>query len=223
VLVPFDDEGVRRLTAVLRSGEPVILPPPSPITYGVAGTDPAWVNTAKGRPADQPTAIGLTRLDPVARFLDVDADALEFIDWLVLHAMLTVLAPTKGRIPDWLEPATIDGTVLMAGAWLPQTLPIIESVDHLYLSSGNRTSHSPSATAAAVDEQFDGELLVLDGDALRTPEMPHGATTMVRVGPNGEGLSLTRRGINDRDFDQDDAGPFLDYLRKGFSARSAPN
>src|ERR1700761_8478936 len=221
MLVPFDDKGVRRLPAAPRSGEPVILPPPSPITYGVAGTDPARVNTAKRRPAGQPTAIGLTRLDPVARFLDVDASTLEFIDWLVFHAMLTVLAPAKGRIPDGLAPATADGTVLMAGAWLPQTLPIIQSVDHLYLSSGNRTSHSPSTTAAAVDEQFDGELLVLDGDALRTPEMPHGATTMVRVGPNGEGLSLARHGINDRDFDAGDAGLFLDHLRKGFSAQRA--
>jgi len=218
MLVPFDDEGVRRLTAALRSGEPVILPPPSPITYGVAGTDPARVNTAKRRPASQPTGIGLTTLDPVAGFLDADADALKFIDWLVFHAMLAVLAPAKGKIPDWLAPATVDGMVLMAGAWLPQTLPIIESVDHLYLSSGNRTSHSPSATAAAADEQFDGELLVLDGDALRTPEILHGSTTMVRIGPHGEGLSLARHGINDRDFPQDDAGPFLDHLRKEFSA-----
>lgn len=218
MLVPLDENGVRRLTAALRSGEPVILAPPSPITYGVAGTDPARVNTAKHRPADQPTAIGLVRLGQVASFLDVDADALEFIDWLVLHAWLTVLVPAKDKIPDWLEPATVDGTALLAGAWLPQTLPIIESVDHLYLSSGNRTSRSPSALAAGVDEEFDGELLVLDGDALRSPEVPHGATTMVRVGAHGEDVSLARHGINDRDFDQSDADPFLHHLREAFAA-----
>jgi L-threonylcarbamoyladenylate synthase len=221
MLVPFDETGMRRMIAALRSGEPVILPPPSPITYGVAGTDPARVNIAKARPADQPTAIGLTELDQIATFLDADPGTFELIDWLVFHARLTVLVPTKGSIPDWLSPATVNGAVLMAGAWLPQTLPIIESVEHLYLSSGNRTSQSPSATAAAADRQFDGELLVLDGDALRTPNTPHGATTMVRVSPSGEGLSLARHGINDRDFDQDDTGPFLDWLRAAFTTRSA--
>jgi L-threonylcarbamoyladenylate synthase len=221
MLVPFDDTGMRRIIAALRSGEPVILPPPSPITYGVAGTDPVRVNTAKGRPTGQPTAIGLTELDQIAGFLDANPGTLELIDWLVFYARLTVLVPTKGSIPDWLSPATVDGTVLMAGAWLPQTLPIIESVEHLYLSSGNRTSQSPSATAAAADQQFDGELLVLDGDVLRTPEIPHGATTMVRVGPSSEGLSLARHGINDHDFDQRDTAPFLNHLREAFNTRSA--
>jgi hypothetical protein len=218
MLVPFDDVGSRRIIAALRGGEPVVLPPLSPVTYCLAGTDPARINTAKGRPTRQPTAIGITRLDAVEPCLDVGVEVIEFVGWLAFRAKLAVLVPTSGAIPDWLAPATVDGAVLLAGAWLPETRPIVESVPHLYVSSGNRTARDPHATAAAADREFDGALPVLDGDALRLPGLPHGATTMVRVGPRVEDLWLVRHGVNDRDFDQGDSGPFLDQLRREYSA-----
>ncbi len=218
MIVQPDAPGIKLIKETIQSGKPVILPPPSPITYGVAGTDPALVNMVKGRPENQPTAIGLTSIEPVSSYWDVDTDAVPLIDWLIFHEHLTVLVPVRTVVPAWFAPATAKGHALMAGAWLPETLEVIESVEVLYLSSGNRTSAQPKSTARAADEEFDGQLLVLDGDALRAPAPEYGATTMLRVDRSGN-LTLNRNGIQNAGFPQDDQTAFLADLNDRFLAQ----
>ncbi len=218
MLIDLDPEGVGHIVAALGRGDPVVLPPPSPITYGVAGTDPGAVNRAKGRPTDQPVAVGLTRLAPVAACLDLDESSMALVEWLVFREWLTVLVPMRLGAPGWTAPATVDDTMLLAGAWLPETLPIVDSVEVLYLSSGNRTSGQAARTAEEADAVFAGQLPVLNGDSLRSPSLPHGATTMVELAGDGS-LTLARHGINDRGFDQDDPSVFVADLAQRFSSR----
>ena len=106
MIVQPDASGIKLIKETIQSGKPVILPPPSPITYGVAGTDPALVNMVKGRPENQPTAIGLTSIEPVSSYWDADIDAVPLIDWLIFHEHLTVLVPVRTVVPAWLAPAT---------------------------------------------------------------------------------------------------------------------
>jgi tRNA A37 threonylcarbamoyladenosine synthetase subunit TsaC/SUA5/YrdC len=212
-LVAMDADGFRRVIDALQAGLPVALPPPSPITYGLAATTPAAVNEAKGRPPGQPVALGLTSLDVVRPDLRLDPRYHGLVEWLIFAEMLTVLIPVAEDAPEYLSPAVVNGYALVAGAWLPETLPVVTSAEHLYLSSGNATSGNPAWTAREADRTFEGRLLVLNGDALRRASGQHGSTTMVRVGSDGE-LAFVRAGIQDALTAGGDAPAYLEDLRR---------
>lgn len=99
-------------------------------------------------------------------------------------------------------------------AWLPEEVSIIESVETVYVGSGNQTSRKPVATAAEADSEFAGELLVLDGDALRQADREHGSTTTIGIDRHAA-MNLTRHGIQDRAFTED--GAYLTSLQERLS------
>jgi hypothetical protein len=120
------------------------------------------------------------------------------------------------RAPPWLREGSVDGFVGITLAWLPQTRPIADRLGHLFVSSGNLTSRPAAVTAPEADAMFGGRRLVLDGDRLRDPDMPHGSATMIEVRRSGV-LRVVRDGINNRPFAGDSSG-YLKSPRDRFLA-----
>lgn len=191
-----DEDAARQL---LGRGAAVVLPSPAPLTYVVAGTDPGGVNTAKGRPADQPVA--LWAHDPgtvaeLARWMDLDAGGAELAGVLLEGERITLLVPLRpGRAhPGWLAPASKEGWALLFGARWSPLLPVLEPFPVLYVSSANRTGHPPAASAEAALGMFP-ETPVLDGGT----GDGRGATTTLRLDREGT-LSLHRHGAQDHPY-----------------------
>ena len=198
-------DAVPRAADALADGRPVVMPLPSPLPYVVSGTDPAIVNLAKGRPADQPAGIVIADFATVTPFLDV-APA-DIVEWLTVTQGLNVFAPLAADAPTWLIGHR--GKVGLMGAWLPPLRDILDTAGHLYVSSGNRTGSDPAVTAPRADAAF-SELLVVDGDAHRDENVLHGSSSIIEVSRTGE-LRLARSGVQDTVFGEGEA--FLSDLR----------
>lgn len=217
--LPEFDRAQLRAIEVLRGGGAVVVTNPSPMTYGVVARDARAVNLLKGRPADQPVGISVhsqAARDQLFPFLDLRTDALAAIDF-ALAERITVLAPIRSdpAMPEFLAPAIQDGwIVFFDGSW-GQLAALWTTFPFLYGSSAHRTGEAPAASAAEARAQFPSGTVVIDADHLRQPAAVHGASTMIRVDPDGR-LSLHRSGIQD----QVAGGPdvLLDRLREFTSA-----
>jgi tRNA A37 threonylcarbamoyladenosine synthetase subunit TsaC/SUA5/YrdC len=195
-----------------------VFPTPSPLAYAIAGTDAAAVNTAKGRPADQPAGLSVADLDVVAPYLDVTDGVLPMVRWLCESELVSLLAPVRPGGPGWLSPAIAEGMLGFTSVpWLPDIAKIITEFGHLYVSSANLTGRQSATTAAEAGRAFGDSLVVLDGDPLRDQSRPHGSTTMVLVSRDGD-LAVARPGINNHVFGQDLTG-YATYLAARWRAR----
>ncbi|MFI5695498.1 META domain-containing protein [Kribbella sp. NPDC051586] len=185
----------------MRAGGAVVVTNPSPMTYGVVARDARAINRLKGRPVDQPVGIsihGETAHDQLFRYLDVGTDTRAAIDF-ALAERITVLAPIRPdpTRPEWLAPAIQDGWVVFFDGCWGQLAYLWTSFPFLYGSSANRTGEAPAASAAEARRQFPGGTMVIDADHLREPAATYGASTMIRVEPDGR-MSLHRSGIQDQ-------------------------
>jgi L-threonylcarbamoyladenylate synthase len=205
-VLPIQEHSVELAVDVLRSGLPVVIPGPSPLPYGITGTQAAAVNAAKGRPATQLVGLNVADIDVIAAYLDLGPGVLPMARWLGETELVSLLAPVRPDRPGWLSPAISDGMMLFTSApWLPRIATIIASFEYLYMSSANITGGQSATTAAEAGRAFGDNLIVLDGDPYRNPSRPHGSTTMVRISRAGD-LAVARPGINNAAFGTDLAG-----------------
>lgn len=192
------DQACRALAA----GRAVVVPNPSPMTYGVVATDPRAVNALKGRPPDQNVAVSLhdpAEWQAVVPCLDLPADWPDRV-WALLGRRLSLLVPLRSSYPEWLAPAVRSGYLAVFSGWWAPTARLWDGFPRLYGSSANRTGQRPAATAAEAIDSFGSDAVVVDADALRDPGRPHGASTMVRIAPDGE-PNVHRPGIQDAGLD----------------------
>lgn len=192
--------GLEEACRALADGRAVVVPNPSPMTYGIVATTPEAVNALKRRPLDQHVAVSLhaaAEWQRVAASIDVAPDVLPRVVTL-LRERLSLLVPLRdgGSRPHWIAPAVRDGYLAMFSGWWAPAARLWDGFPRLYGSSANRTGESPAASAAEADAVVRGEAPIVDGDALRDLDRPHTASSMVRVSPDGE-LSLYRRGAQD--------------------------
>lgn len=195
-----DLPGLGEACRALAAGRAVVVPNPSPMTYGIVATSAAAVNALKRRPPGQNVAVSLhddAEWRRVAPSLDVPTDVLPRIAAL-LRARLSLLVGLRSgaAVPDWIGPAVRDGHVAMfSGRWAPLAR-LWDRFPRLYGSSANRTGRPPAASAAEAEAVVGGDAVVVDADALRDLDAPHAASSMVRVARDG-GLSLYRHGAQD--------------------------
>ncbi|MEV0289918.1 MULTISPECIES: META domain-containing protein [unclassified Kribbella] len=217
--LPELDRAELRAVEVLRGGVAVVVTRPSPMTYGVVARDARAINRLKDRPVDQPVGISVhseAAHDQLFRYLDVGTDTLAAIDF-ALAERISVLAPIRSdpTMPEWLAPAIQDGWMLFFdGSW-GRLAFLWTSFPFLYGSSANRTGEAPAASAAEARAQFPAETVIIDADHLREQVPTYGASTMIRVEPDGR-FSLHRSGIQDQA--AGGAGVLLDRLREFRSA-----
>jgi tRNA A37 threonylcarbamoyladenosine synthetase subunit TsaC/SUA5/YrdC len=213
-VLPIEDRSVDHAIAALQSGSPIVIPAPSPLPYAITGTDAAVVNTAKGRPANQPGGIGVADIDVVAPYLDVADGVLPMARWLCESELVSLLIPVRPGGPGWLSPAVSGGMLVFTSTpWLPGIAKIIAEFGHLYMSSANITGGRSATTTAEAALAFGDKLMVLDGDPLRDQSRPHGSTTMVRVSRDGD-LTVIRPGINNQAFGEDLTGYATDLAAR---------
>lgn len=213
--LPEFDRAQLHAVEVLRGGGVVVVTRPSPLAYGVVARAARAVNRLKGRPVDEPVGISVHSAaahDQLFRYLDLPTDTLAAVDF-ALAERISVLAPIRSdpTMPEWLVPAIKDGWVLFFdGSWGP-VVYLWESHPFLYGSSANRTGEAPVASAAEARARFPAGTVIIDADHLRTPATAYGASTIIRVEPDGR-LALHRSGIQD----QSAGGPdvLLDRLRE---------
>jgi tRNA A37 threonylcarbamoyladenosine synthetase subunit TsaC/SUA5/YrdC len=225
-VLPIGDRSVAEAITALRSGSPIVFPTPSPLAYAIGGMDPAAVNAAKGRPANQPAGLSVADLDVVAPYLDVAEVMLPMARWLSEHELVSLLVPVRPAGPGWLSPATVNGLLAFTCApWLPVIAKIIAEFGRLYVSSANLTGGQSATTAAEAGQAFGDRLVVLDGDPLRDQSRPHGSTTMLQVNRDGD-LAVVRPGINNQAFGEDLTGYAADlaarWRARGLSATHHP-
>ncbi|WP_433781395.1 Sua5/YciO/YrdC/YwlC family protein [Actinomycetospora sp. CA-101289] len=178
----------------LDAGTAVVLPLPVPLPYVVAAAGPAAVNEAKGRSRDQPTGLGVADFALVEPWLALDPPSAALARRLTDDLLLSLFVPVVDHAPDWLLPGP-SGLVGVTTACSDRARPVLQRHGgHLALSSGNRTGSDVAVTAAQADAEFDGHLLVLDGDDERDPTVPCGSAAIVAVPPGGA-LQLMREGI----------------------------
>lgn len=194
----------------LAGGEAVVLPMPTPLPYVVAGPEPASVNVAKGRPADQPTGLAVADFALVERWLALDPASIDLARRLTDDLLLNLFVPVVDGAPGWLRPGP-SGLVGVTTACADRARPLLEgSGGHLVLTSANRTGDDVAVTAAEADAAFAGELVVLDGDDERDLAVPCGSAAIVVVRP-GRVLELGREGIQTVGRDP---GAYLEELRE---------
>ncbi|TDD70349.1 hypothetical protein E1293_34865 [Actinomadura darangshiensis] len=174
----LDQDGLRMATQELTAGRVVVIPFPSPLPYVIAGTTAPGVNTAKGRPAEQPTGMAIADPAGIRQYITLDPESLQFAEWASRVRKINLLVPVTDDVPDWLKPAVVDGRAGITLAWLPELRPLLDSFGHLYLSSANRTKNDVATTAHAAGTEFPDHL-VLDGDRLRDPTMKSGSAAMI--------------------------------------------
>ena len=211
---------VPRAVEELRAGRAIVVPFPSPLPYGVAATSQAAVNRAKGRPEDQPAGMVVADFAGVAPYLALDRAAAALTAWLCTDQRLNVFVPLAPGAPAWLVQDAAGGTAGLMGSWLPELRGVLDPLGHLYVSSANVSKRAVATTASDADAAFDGDLLVVDGDAHRTPGVPHGSATIIRVSAAGD-LTVARRGVNDIGFD--DAPAFLAELQRRYARATQPS
>jgi tRNA A37 threonylcarbamoyladenosine synthetase subunit TsaC/SUA5/YrdC len=185
----------------LAAGRPVVLPNAPPLAYIVVATSAREVNRLKRRPLDQ--NVGITLYDAadweaLRPALDLAPDAFARMLALMRRELLSFLAPVRDgvELPDWLRPAVRDGWLgLFAGRWHPLG-PLWERFPRLFGSSANRTGQPPAASACEARGIFGDAAVVVDGDARRSAAATRGATTILRIAPDGT-LALHRAGAQD--------------------------
>lgn len=207
-------DGLDRACRSLADGQAVVVANPSPMTYGVVATSPGAVNALKGRPLDQNVGVSLHdegEWRQVVPCLDLPPHWPARLR-ILLERRLSLLVPLRSAGPDWIKPAVRNGYLaLFDGRWAPLAR-LWDGFPRLYGSSANRTGRRPSATAADAIDNFGSTAVVVDADALRDTARPHGASTMVRISPDG-GLELYRPGIQDAGRDP------RDFLRELHAVR----
>jgi L-threonylcarbamoyladenylate synthase len=220
-VIPCDRAGLDRVTRALEAGAAVLLPTPSPLPYVVAARTAERVNTTKGRPAGQAVALWVPDLAPVAPWIALAAARLPLLRRLLVDELVTVLVPARVApdAPAWLEPSLRDGYLLLAGPSLPALGALHTGPRPLYVSSGNRTTQPPAATAEEAAAAFGPEVLVLDGDVLRDAGVRHASSTMLRFGAGAE-LEVVRHGVQDAAFADGEAylKDLTDRLPAGIAA-----
>jgi L-threonylcarbamoyladenylate synthase len=212
--------GLGEARRALAAGRPVVLPNPTPLAYIVVATNPREVNRVKGRPLDQNVGITLhddadwRALQPA---LDLPPEGLARMRALMRRDLLSFLAPVRDgvELPEWIRPAARDGRLgLFAGCWRPLA-PLWEAFPRLFGSSANRTGRPPVASAAEATAVFGEDAVVVDGDARRDAAATRGATTIVRIEPDGA-LALHRAGAHDAGLAADE------FLRRLQAATPGP-
>jgi tRNA A37 threonylcarbamoyladenosine synthetase subunit TsaC/SUA5/YrdC len=204
--------GLETACRALASGHPVVLPNASPLAYIVVATSPREVNRLKGRPLDQ--SVGVTLYDDtdwraLRPALDLAPDAFVRMLTLMRRELLSFLAPVRdgAELPEWLRPAARDGWLgLFAGRWHPLA-PLWARFPRLFGSSANRTGEPPVSSAAEAATVFGDDAVVVDGDARRDAAATRGATTILRIAPDGA-LGVHRTGAHDAELSADE------YLRR---------
>jgi L-threonylcarbamoyladenylate synthase len=184
----------------LAAGQPVVLPNPTPLAYIVVATSAREVNRIKGRPLEQNAGITLhddadwRALEPA---LDLTPEGLARMRALMRRDLLSFLAPVRegAELPEWIRPAVRGGRLGLFGGWHPLD-PLWQRFPRLFGSSANRTGRPPVASAAEAAAVFGGAVVVVDGDTLRDATRTRGATTIVRIEPDGT-LALHRSGAHD--------------------------
>lgn len=193
--------GLDAAWAALAAGQPVVLPNATPLAYMVVATSPREVNRLKGRPLHQ--NVGITLYDDadwrsVQPALDLAPDGFERMLELMRRELLSFLAPLRhgAELPEWLRPAVRDGWLgVFAGRWRPLT-PLWERFPRLFGSSANRTGQPPAGSAAEAAAVLGDTTVVVDGDAQRDVAATRGATTILRMWPDGT-IALHRTGAHD--------------------------
>ncbi|MER5637009.1 Sua5/YciO/YrdC/YwlC family protein [Kitasatospora sp. NPDC002227] len=197
-----------QVRSALRGGAAVVLPNPAPLTHVVAATDPAAVNTAKGRPAAQPVALWAHDPATLDQVLELSPAPAAVARRLLTKELVTLLLPLEGPLPAWLAPATHRGWTLLFGARWEPVRPLLTEHPVLYVSSANRTGHPPAATTAEARAMFPPTVPVLPHQA---ETGPRAATTTLRLHPDGR-LELHRPGAQD----QPDPDRYLDRVRAAY-------
>lgn len=177
----------------LDAGAPVVLPMPRPLGYALAGTDPAAVNRAKGRPGQQAAGVVVADLALLRPHLDLEEAGIELARRLSAELLLNLLLPVAGSGPDWFAPSMRDGWLAATLAMADPVRPLLDERGHLYLSSANPTGSPVACDAPTADAAFDGRLLVLDGDHGRRATGRIGSAAIIRVG-RGSHLEVVRDG-----------------------------
>jgi L-threonylcarbamoyladenylate synthase len=184
------------------SGQAVVVPNPSPMTYGLVATSASAVNAVKRRPVDQPVAVSLhdaVEWQRVTPALDLPGELLPRLRMLLCRR-LSLLVPVRdtASLPAWVRSGMQEGYLaVFNGRWAPLD-PLWNRFPRLLGSSANRTGEAPAACAADAARMLGTDVPVIDGDALRDPRRAHAASTMVRVTPDGT-VRLHRRGAQDAD------------------------
>ena len=192
--------GVEAACRELAAGRAVIVPNPSPQTYGVVATQPVTVNALKGRPLNQNVAVSLHNArewDEVSAILDLDPPTLRRVR-LLLRMRLSILAPIRQAqlLPAWIEPAIRDGYLAMFDGYWEPVAPVWDGFPRLYGSSANRTGGAPAASAAEAAAIFGDDAVIVNADAWRDLTTAHAASTMILVAPDGT-LTRYRPGAQD--------------------------
>lgn len=196
----------------------IVLPCPSPLPYAVAGTSASSVNTAKGRPGDQPTGMVIGDLADLRPYIALDPETQRFAEWASRVRKTNVMVPVTGDVPGWVRPAVSGGWAAFTLACLPELRPLLDRFGHLYLSSANRTKREVATTAHAAEAEFRGELLVLDGDRLRDQSAKSGSAVIVRF-DRRLSIAVHRTGINMDGWP--DADSYLAGLKREWQASPA--
>lgn len=181
----------------LAEGRPVVVPNPSPMTYGVVGPDAGLVNALKQRPPDQSVAISLhdTQWPRLVPALDVPEGALPRIAEL-LRLRVSLLVPVHETYPRWMAPAVRSGYLAVFRGWWEPAATLWDRFPRLFGSSANRTGQPAAASAAQARATFGDDAPIVDGDALRDPGVAHAPSSMVRVAPDGT-VTRYRSGAQD--------------------------
>lgn len=192
--------GLDAACRALARGQAIIVPNPSPMTYGLVASSASAVNAAKGRQPHQPVAVSLhdkTEWQRVTPALDLPRELLPMIVAL-LRERLSLLVPVRdpAQSPAWVRSAVQGGHLAMFSGWWAPLAPLWDRFPRLHGSSANRTGQPPAADAAEAASMFGPRVPLIDGDALRDPGRAHAASTMVRVSPDGT-LIPHRRGAQD--------------------------
>ncbi|GEL24065.1 hypothetical protein PSU4_30190 [Pseudonocardia sulfidoxydans NBRC 16205] len=197
---PHPLPGLDAACRALARGQAVVVPNPSPMTYGLVATDPAAVNAAKGRPVEQPVAVSLhdhAEWHRVTPGLDLPRELLPRI-LALLDRRLSLLVPVRedASLPEWVRSGVHDGHLAMFnGRWGPSA-PLWDRFPRLHGSSANRSGQPPAACAADAARMLGTDVPVIDGDALRDPRRVPRASSMVRVTRDGK-MRLHRPGAQD--------------------------
>src|SRR5262245_56017249 len=105
----LNHDGMHVAAQELTAGRAVILPCSSPLPYAVAGTSAPTVNTAKGRPADQPVGMAIADATKLTRHIALDPDSWHFAEWASRARHVNILVPMTDAAPDWAHPAISAG------------------------------------------------------------------------------------------------------------------
>ncbi len=197
---PRELPGLAEACAGLEVGRAVIVPNPSPMTYGIVATSPRAVNLLKGRPLEQNVAISLhnqAEWQQVATGFDVPARTLPRLV-VMLRRRLSLLVPLRDGAPrpDWINPAVRNGFLAVFNGHWTATAQLWDQFPRLYGSSANRTGQQPATTAVEALASFGDDAPVIDGDRRRDLSRTHAASTMLKVARDGT-FALHRHGAHD--------------------------